>query len=392
MLSLGLSADDQAAFIRGLLGTHTLRVRVQILDTTHRLQGDVSTMLLDGAVTVDALADVTRSASLSLYDPDHQLQLDSNAPVDGALYYDRMISLAYQVTSYEYVNPDNGEPITVTVPVFTGPISSMDRDSDVVSLEAMGKEVFSQPPSYAWRTRNYGIGTLRTSIVRELLENTGETRFNIEPWSLRTANVFGVTAETNVWSLAKKMAGDRMLYYDGAGTLVMRQPLTRTVFTFTDGDGGSVLTKPKFSYRTDDLRNIVRVKGGIPKGWKTQVVRTAYAPASHPLSAQSLGRNGHARHLVEIIEDQDLVTPEACQERADKALALALKTEVAAAFDGIPVPMMEWGDMIAVRAGGVSVSSRLDQFTLPLKAGESMAYGFNDRRSTVAKAAIRRRR
>lgn len=383
MFGLGLTSADQAAFLRGLVGSHQLRIRVQVMDTAHRVMGDASEMLQDGSVTVDATADITRSASLSLWDPAHLLALDSNAPVDGALYMDRMIGVAYQVYSPAY-------PVVVTCPIFTGPISKLTRDDDTVSIEAQGKEVFAQRP--AWRNKNYGIGTLRTSIVRELLAETGETRFNIEAWTLRTAHKFGVAFETDVWQLAKKMAGDRMLYYDGAGTLVMRKPLTRSVFTFRTGDGGTLLTKPTVNYATDDLRNIVRVKGGIPKGQKYPVQKTAYAPASHPLSAQSLGRNGKARHLVEIIEDTDLLSAADCMERAEAALASALKTATDVSFDAIPIPMMEWGDMIDTKTPESSSTSRLDQFTIPLKAGESQAYGYHDRRATVNKAAIRRRK
>lgn len=383
MIGLGLSAPNLALFIQGVLGTHQLFIQVQITDNAQKVLGDVSGMVLDGSVQVDALADVTRSCSLSLWDPQHLLQLDSNAPTDGALYLDRMIRVNYVVWSEEY-------PEAVAVPVFTGPISHLSRDDNVVTVEALGKEVFAQRP--AWRTRNYSKGWYRTQIIKELLTETGETRFNIEAWTLRTAGVFSVTAETDVWSLAKRMAGGRLLYYDGAGTLVLRKALTKPIFTFRDGDGGSILTKPEISYDTSDLRNIVRVKGGIPKGAKYPVQYTAYAPASHPLSAQSLGRNGKARHLVEIIEDTDLLSVKDCKERADGVLSSALRTATAVSFDAVLVPMLEWGDLINVNCAGTFSTSRLDQFTLPLKVGESMAVGYNDRRATVAKTNIRRRR
>lgn len=383
MWTPALSAADFALFLQGLLGSHQLRSRLQIMDTSHQVLGDVTEQLLDGSVTVDALAEVTRSASLSLFDPGHVLQLDSSAPTDGVLYLDRMIGISYQIYSEVF-------PQTVTVPIFTGPLSKVSRDDDTVTIEALGKEVFAKQP--AGRTRSYSKGWYRTQIVKELLTETGETRFDIEAWTLRTADVFGVTFETDVWSLAKRMAGDRMLYYNGAGTLVMRRPLTRTVFTFRDGDGGSLLTKPQIDNSTDDLRNIVRVRGGIPKGAKSPVNYTAYAPASHPLSAQSLGRNGKARRLLEVIEDQDLLSLQACKERAVAALNSALKTATAVAFDAIPVPMMEWGDLIGTSAAGVSATSRLDQFTLPLRAGESASMGYNDRRATLNKPAIRGRK
>jgi hypothetical protein len=378
-----LSAADFALFLQGLLGSHQLRVRVQILDIAQKVLGDVSDQLLDGSVTVDATADITRQASVSLLDPGHVLQLDSGAPSDGVLYADRMIGISYQIYSEAF-------PQTVTIPIFTGPVAGVDRDDRTVVVSALGKEVLAQRP--AWRTRSYSKGWYRTQIVKDLLAETGETRFDIEAWTLRTADVFSVSFETNVWALAKKMAGDRLLYYNGAGTLVMRKALTRTVFTFRDGNGGSLLTKPRIGHSTDDLRNIIRVKGGIPKGAKYPVQYTAYAPASHPLSAQSLGRNGKARHLVEIIEDTDLLSVKDCKERAESALKSALKTATAVTFDARPVPMMEWGDLIGTSAAGVSSSSRLDQFTLPLRAGESASMGYNDRRATVVKANIRRKR
>lgn len=381
MIGLGLSAADQAAFVQGMAHSHQLRIGVQVYDLSHRLQSHIGPLLLGGQVTVDTTRDITRSASLELLDHQGVLPFDSFAPSDGALFMDRMLRVTYGVLSPDYLNR------WVDVPIFTGPITKLSRNGPVVSVECLGKEIIAQRP--AWRTKNYKIGTLRTTIIRDLLADTGETRFDIEPWTLKTAHLFGVTRETDVWSLAKRMAAGRLIYYDGNGTLVVRPALARPIHTFRTGPGGTVVTQPQIDYQTDDFRNIVWVVGGTPKGKKYPVQYTAYAPASHPMSAQSLGRNGKSWHHPEKIEDSDLLKESDCKERADTELAERLRMSVSVAFDAVPAPFLEEKDAVTIQTDNFSHTFGLDQFTIPLEAGQTATIGYVERR-TANKAKIRK--
>lgn len=383
LYSAGLSAADLQSYLRSLAGDYALRIQVQLLDLEQNVVADISSMLIDGQVNADKTADVTRSCSITLFDKDRQLPLDSNAPTDGALFLDRMIRVNYITRSFELFDHD------VSIPIFTGPIVAMSRTGSNVQVEAQGKEVLAKRP--AWRTRNYAVGSRRSNIIRELLENVGETKFSLDEWTLRTADPFGVTRETDVWELAKRMARGRTFYYNGSGHLVLRPWQSRAIYTFKTGEGGTILTEPEINYDVSEVRNIVWVVGGVPKGAKYPVQYTAYAQASHPLSAQSLGRNGFARHMPEKIEDSNLLTKDACVELANAKLAELLLNGLTVSFDAMPVPVLELDDVVQISTPEFSFQYAVDSFSIGLRAGASMSCGYLQRRS-ISKAKIRSRR
>lgn len=380
MYSLPLSSVDLAAYYKALSSSYSLRIEVLLMDTDQNVLDDLSDTLLDGQVNADSKGEVTRQANLTLFDPNRQLHFDSNAPTDGNLFLDRMIRINYQVAS-----PSN-DLGWVTVPIFTGPIANMTRSGTTIDLDLIGKEKIAQKP--AWRTKNYPIGSLRRTVIMDLLTNTGETKFALDPWTKKTADPYGVTRETDVWTLAKRMAAGMLFFYDGAGTLVLRPWMTRSIYTFKTGKGGNVVTYPDIAYDIDDVRNIVLVKGAVPKGGSRPVEATAYADRNHPLSAQSLGRNGYGRHIPEIIEDGDLLTKADCQELADQRLKELLLGTLTASFDTMPVPTLELGDVVQLSTPEFSFQFAVDSFSIPLKAGGAMSVGYIQRRS-VNKGKIR---
>ena len=380
MYNMGLSTVDLTAYVAGLAAPHEIRVQGYVLDLQHNVLAELRDMIQTGQVTVDADKDITRSASLELTDSKGVLPFDSNAPYDGALFMDRMIQITYGVRSAKLDR-------WVDVPIFTGPISKLNRTGKTVSVSCLGKEWLAQRP--AWRTKNYRVGSLRTSVIRDLLTEVGETKFNLDTWTLKTANKYGVARETDVWALAERMGAGRLLYYNGAGTLVCRPALARPVYTFKTGTGGTVGTDVQIDYQADGVRNIVWVVGGTPKGKKVPVQYTAYADRNHPMSAQSLGRNGKARHLVEKIEDNDLLKESDCEERAEAELARLLQLYVSVGFDAVPVPFLEEKDAVAIQTGDYSQTFGLDQFTIPLEVGKTSTIGYLERR-TANKAKIRR--
>ena len=53
MITRKLSAADMAAYERGLLSDHKMRVLVQVLDLNHRVMGEATGVVLSGSVDID---------------------------------------------------------------------------------------------------------------------------------------------------------------------------------------------------------------------------------------------------------------------------------------------------------------------------------------------------
>ena len=382
MLPLGLSTSERAAFEATLRTSYERRVEILILDMAQNTLATITHRLLDGQVVVDADADVTRSASLTLLDPTHSLNFDTESPDDGALFLDRMIRVNYCV----YV-PALAR--WIEVPVFTGPVTSLERDGAQVQIEAQGKESIARQA--VWNPYTKPKGAVVVDVIKDLMQRrAGENRFDLPTGTARLTKPVTLPREAIVWDEAKKLASYRGLWYDGRGWLRMQDTSASPVFTFKTGDGGLVLTRPKVSFSTEDVKNVVSVTGGVPKGSKTAVRGAAYAPASHPLNHGRLGRNGVPRYMVEFVEDDTLRTTAEASRRADQILAPLLLETVQVQFDAMPVPHLEPHDVVSLRTDDFSADFRLRQFTIPLVSGSPMPVGYY-RKLTPKSRKIRRR-
>lgn len=386
MIALGLSSADLALFNRSLSTHHSVKVTVQILTLDHAYLGDLTSRLLDGQVSIDAAAEVTRSLTMQLNDPDGKLQLDSTSPADGALFYDRMIRVIYSVKSTLL-------PRWVDVSIFCGPITKMSRTADIINVECQGKESLALPPTLAYFSRTWAKGINRAALVKALMVQMGETRFSFPAYGDRTSGPTTVISETNVWALAKAVNGsfaNRQLFYDGRGVLVMRSTPKTPTYTFKTGVGGSITTTPTVDYDIADVRNVVRVKGAIPKGKKTPVVGTVAIPASHPLTPGRMGRGGKSRILLEVISDDNIKTVAQARALAQSRVnALALQT-VDVKFDALIAPHLEPMDIYRLQTADFSVLARVTQMTIPLKASTS-SIGYLMKRQPN-RSRVRRRR
>ena len=390
MISLGLTAAEQRDFHRVLASSHSVDVRVRILTLNRAYVADVSDQLADGQVNIDANADVTRSLTLSLRDPDHALAFDSKSPNDAALFLDRVINVVYVVSE-----PYNGAtpPKSWSVPIFSGPITKMSRTDEVINLEAQGNESMLIPPVVAWTGKTYAKGVKKTSLIRSLLsEIGGETKFSIPDWPDRTAKPVVIKSTSDIWATAKKVAGSRAvnhLFYDGRGVAVLRKTSGTAQFDFRTGPGGTVLTKPQVNYDASTIRNTVRVTGDTPKKKKTPVKASATAARNHPLSAYALGRNGKRRVLLEEVSDDNAKTTAEARRLAKDTLDRLLLEAVDVTFDAMVIPHLEPEDVCTVKTSTLSMTFRVKQLTIPLKAG-NMTVGYLAKRS-VAKTRIRRK-
>lgn len=370
-----MSSAQLRAFHAALATDHEIQVTVSIQDLAGGSLADVSDRLLDGQVNVDATAEVTRTCTLTLLDPDRALPFDSTAPSDAALYLDRMIHVVYGVLV-------NGS--WVRVPVFTGPVTKLSRSDATVNVEAQGKEALAMGAIWFPITFPKGYPKM-TALSRLLRDHAGETEFSFPPSTAKLSGPLSVPRSGRPWDYAQRIARsmNRQLWYSGDGVCRMRTVPATAIYTFNDS---TITSRPQISYTTDDLANIVQVTGAQPRGPATVKGGTeaamaaptavAVAPASHPLSPFHLGRNGKSRYLLKLVEDDTIVTLDEARALAAHDLTVALQQAVDASFEAYPVPHLDPLDVCNLSSTSASTTFAVQQFSLPLVAGPSMTVGF----------------
>jgi hypothetical protein len=359
------------ALLVALLGNHSIRVRVEVLTLEMKPVSTLSNRVLDGQVNIDATAEVTRSATLTLLDRDHSLHFDSNSPADGALYADRMLRVWYDVRS-----PGGS---WIEVPLITGPVSRFTRDGSKVNVEIQGKESLAR--GVAWRTKTYRKGATKVDVIEDVMRKEGERHFSLARATAKLPGDKSLTVDTIPWEFVKALAASMglQLFYDGFGRLVLRRPPGTSLWTFASGDGGSILTAPRVTFSIDAVKNAVRVVGTKPKGAKAKVRATAVAPRNHPLSPFRLGRNGEGRYLAEFIDDTSIGSDAEAGRVARGRLDALLMQAVDVEFDSLVIPHLDAGDVVTVKTDDFTMQTRLDRFTIPLLAAGTMPVGYNRR-------------
>jgi hypothetical protein len=368
VIPLHLAADERTAFNRTLVSSHARTAFVGILNLDGESLSHVSAFVRGGSINLDADADVTRSASLELFDPTHALHFDTDSPDDGALFADRMIRCLVSL---------NGPLLSsrITVPVFTGPIVKLDRDGPFVTVEAQGKEIFGL--GAAWRTLTIPAGAKKTDAIRHILvELMGEKRVSIPDLSTRLPKHVVVAHHDQPWKVAQRIAKsmNMQLFYDGAGTARLRHIPARPVWSFTAEK--SVVTAPKVSFDMSQVRNIAHVQGGKPKGKKKPVRATVIAARTDPLSPYRLGRNGIPRYLLAEETNDHLRSSAECKRRGQQLLADSLRLATDTQYDVIPVPHLDPLDMISVVTDDTAVHHQLRKFQYPLDVQTAMSVGY----------------
>lgn len=386
MRTLGLTNAERTVYHDALRASHTRRVDVELTNLDGDTLAPLGGRLLDGQVLVDMDADVTRVASLSLLDPDHTLNFDTDSPDDGAMFLDRMLRITYRVRI------DGG---WVDVPLFLGPVTKLDRAGDVVEVEAQGKEALAM--AAAWRPFTVAKGTPKVVAIRRIMrERAGESEFSLPDLRAKLPESVSLGRYSDPWAAARRIASsmDRQLFYTGDGRLELRRWPERPVWTFRGGTGGDVVSGVSVSHNAERVRNTVVVTGGKPKGRKDRVRAQAVAPPGHALSPQRLGRtNGQGefvpRHLVERVEDDAIRSRSEANTKARRMLADLLREEVSVMFDVLPIPHLDAGDLVRAEADGIAVDFRLRQFSIPLGAGDAgMSVGYL-RKTKIRRGRIR---
>lgn len=388
MISLGLRYSDHLRYLKLLASPHRIQINTYILDLEENWYSRIDQRLLEGQVNIDADAEISRTCSMTLLDPEAQLNLDTESPQEGALYMDRMIYVVYTV-----IDPDWS--FWVNVPIFKGPVTKLDRNQDIVSIEASGKEALTM--GWAWKPVTYAKNWPVAPIIEDILwTRAGERRTHIRFRSQRSPKRYSVIRRTIPWEICRRLARSisNQIFYDGRGVATLRAYPRRTGYTFRSGSGGVVKTPPTASYDLANVKNVVWVKGRKPKGKRSKGKKrpdvAIAAPRHHPLSPWRLGRNGVPMRLVEEIEDDSIRTKSAARRVARDRLRSLLLEEVDVAFDSLPVPHLEPMDVCRVSTRDFAASFRLKQMSIPLTADASSSIGYN-RRLKPSRARIRRR-
>lgn len=391
MLQLGLSAAEQRAFHQALASSHRVMITCQILHPDdHRVLRHVDHILMDGQITIlcppyrrDQTPPISRVAQLTFLDPSMSLALDSSSPADGSFYMDRLIRVIYSVHV-----PLLGR--WVDVPVFTGPIIKVTRDTDYVDVEAHGMEHYALGHVWEPSAGNLSRGVNKRSAIMRLLRNAGELDRYMDIPGTRETLVHSHSLAPDdsrwplIWRIAAGMDRGRIAYYDGRGVFRCVPQPSSPAFTITEGPGGMLLGEPVIGYSIDGLVNAAQVTGA------NDTISRGGPATSHPLSRWRLGRNGTPWHQAAFVTDGDLRTRAAREARVQRVLNDSLMQEITASGKTLHIPHLEPYDVIQWTTRRASVRTRPQSFTLPLRVAQEMLVGWthNQRRPTRPRGRI----
>ncbi|WP_109507362.1 hypothetical protein [Nocardioides speluncae] len=356
MRRLGLNAAELRLYHQTLRSTHWRRREVVITNLNGIVQRELTPRILDGQVMVDSTAEVTRILDLRFLDPGRTLGFEPDSPSEASMHRSRAISVIDSVLVPEL-------DAWIDCPVFYGPIWDFDRQGPVVSVVAHGWD--RQALGQQWSPRTFPKKMRKTSVIRALLAGVGETRLGGVPdLPITMPNRLTIGRMDSPLPKAKNLARsmDRHLFYDGAGVPQLRGYSGRPVFTF----GDRMLLDEPLIHRSTQGYNAWEVLGAKPKGSKIRVRGQAYLPEAHPMSRQSLARNG-ALHTIARREENDQIKTRAEAEK--KALRLRddqARTITEYTVDVIPVPHLDEGDMVAVDCADGRFLLRMQKWAYPL--------------------------
>jgi len=401
---LGIKGSDRRQFHQALRSSHSVKVRVYVLNLDHEHLADLTEELEDGQVNIDTSGETSRTATISFLDKGRTLDFDSDSPADGALFANRMLRIEYRV-KVDALND------WVEVPIFTGPVTSLDRAGDVVNVECSGKEILAMGAT--WEQLQIKKGTPKVDAIRRIMrERGGESRFSLPDLKERLGHSVSLGRNSVPWGVANRIAEsmDRQLFYDGAGRLNLRRHPENSVFTFNDGEDGVIISEPQVSFANDNLVNVVWVKGGKPKATRRKnetraefetrqekmrgIEGRVIAPHSHPLSPfwpHGLGRPDAPRYLVETVENDHVRNAKKADGLAEHKLQHRLAQATDVSFDSLVVPHLEEGDKVTIDSRTFGMSFYVRQLSIPLKHDGVMSVGYTRRVSLTSRRPNKRR-
>lgn len=360
MQRLGLSDPELRIYNRNLTVTHERRIHVDVFDLDMNFLSHLTPVVLDGQVMVDTTSGPdtpTRILDMTFLDPNRAVHFEPRSPTDAPLHRSRIV----KVTDSRRV-PALGD--WVDCEVFTGIVWDFDREGAVVSLVGHGLE--RQALGQVWTPVTYAKHTRKTDALKRLLASAGENRLGgIPDLDVRMPERMTVARMDSQWPRAIRLADsmDRQLFYPGHGRPIMRRLPSRPVFTFGDPH---LLSDVKIDRDPEGVFNTFVVVGTKAKGAKKRPVAVSTLPSWHPLSAQSLSRNGKPQRLVQRDENRQVKTEAEATARARRMRDRAETSLVGFEFDVLPVPHLDELDMVAVKSPEGTFRVRMEKWSLPL--------------------------
>lgn len=380
MFDLALTRAEWNAYLAAIRSGPRIRLEIRIRNRNEEPIAALTApanRVISGAVQMDARGAVSRLLDLTVLDERGRIRFEGNSPAKAALYADRFISVRHEVWVPDVIED------WVSCPVFWGPITGFERRDGQVAIEAQGKESLMQAPHYATNGYTLGKRMRLDDAIRRVGARAGESRFALpdlperlhharpvgarsEPWKVLAGGEVDAKGD-RVRGLVEKAPGNRRPYYNGRGQLTVRRVNRQPAFTFREGRD-LIGAEPNILYDFQEFRNCVVVRGGKPKG-KPPAHGRAMLQAGHPLSPQSLGRNGQPRFLTEFIDAEGLKKDEECERRAHEVLDRLSSAGVNPEFECLPYPFLEEDDRVRLDTSEGALSFGLRRFTLPLTTG-----------------------
>lgn len=384
MWNTGLTATERELYYQALASSHTVYMRVQIIDLEHLPVMSVTDRVLDGSVSIDYYGDqASRQLDIVLFDPYYDLGFDTTDVVDGVWFFDRMI----QVWAEVYVDALNR---WVDAPIFTGPVRKFKRSGPTVKFMCKGKDVFARQ---SWPRLKLVKGTNRVTAIRKVLEHLGETKFRFEATTkayLKADKIIDRNMQLSPWGWCRSIAGalGMRLFYAGDGYAVLRAKDSSPVFTFTDGNGGTLLEEPDTDANYERIANVVRAEGMMQTNGNNPYYE-AMVPESSAIHPSKLERGGKPFYMGAVIIRESILDKGDAKTVAKAELEDRQRAAYNIGFDALPIFTLEEGDPIGVKAAGFLTTAPLDKFTLDFKPNQPMSVGYQ-KLIKPARARIRR--
>lgn len=372
MIPLPLDADELEALHGDMArGPYLMQPSVQMLSLDHEVLADLSSRVLDGQVDCKLEGKAaTRSLSLTLADPAREVAIDGEDASDGGLFYDKLITAAVRIKG-----PRLGR--WVEIPVFCGPISNAGRAGFTALITGQGKERLAM--GMIWEPRTYSAGLAKVTVIRDLLEQTGEdpARIQLPDLAGRIPKDIGLLRTDTAWPAVREVSEsmNRQGFYDGRGNYRLRSWPDDPKVVFTTGTGGTILTHPEVTYDQYAGWNGVWVKGPVKKNGK-QITAIRWLPRDHPCSPWSRARGGVPFRKALVVQKEKIRSQAEADEIAERYLRRQAREIVNVTADVMPNWLLEPGDVVSFRTPELgNIEQVLREFSLPLRPGVAMSVG-----------------
>lgn len=356
MQRLGLTADELRAYHRTLCTSHERRVRLEVQTLSGQVLRSQRIKVIDGGITVDVDAEVSRVLSMTFVDDTQTLVFENQNPSGIPLHRSSRVEVHYEVLVPELDRWVDCVP-------FSGPIWDLRRSGAEVTLVAHGMD--RQGLGNQWQPRTYPKKSRKTKAIRGILADIGFTDMVVPDLGATLPKRLHLLRLDQPLPKAKRLAKslDRHLFIDSRGIPVVRVIPNRPVFTF---DATNMLAPPSIRRDADGIKNVAEVIGGKPKGAKNRVRAEAFLRPEHDLSAQALAFNGQPLHLVVREENAQLKTRVDCQRRVRRLRDDLLRLPIEYGLETVVIPHLDELDLVRVVTDEGPYLVRMKQWNIPL--------------------------